>query len=82
MIWLQSPSSRYHPLKGTTEVEVYLAWEMKLDKLFCMNRYSDQRQLDLVVAALDGYAATWWEHCVQQCMERHEPRVVTWDELK
>ena len=63
--------------EGTTEVEVYLAWELKVDKLFRMNRYSDQRKLDLVVASLDGYAATWWERYVQQRMERHEPHVVT-----
>lgn len=68
--------------KGTTEVEVYLAWEQKVDKLFCMNLYSDQRKLDLVVTVLDGYVVTWWEHCVQQRMEKHEPRVFTWDELK
>jgi hypothetical protein len=67
---------------GTDEVEAYLAWELKVDKLFRMNRYSDQRKLDLAVAALDGYAAAWWERCVQQRMEYHEPRVNTWDELK
>ena len=68
--------------QGTEAVEDYLAWELKVDKLFRMNRYSDQRKLDLAVAALDGYAAAWWERCVQQRMEFHEPRVATWDELK
>lgn len=68
---IHPPSSR---LSGPTE--------LKVDKLFSMNQYSDQRKLDLAVIALDGYAATWWERCVQQCIERHEPRVVTCDELK
>ena len=70
------PKFTMSSFEGTAEVEVYLAWELKVDKLFRMNHYSDQRKLDIAIAALDGYAATWWERCVQQRMERHEPHVV------
>lgn len=40
---------------GGTDLEEYLTWELKVDKIFCMHNYSDERKIQLASLEFEGY---------------------------
>lgn len=67
---------------GSTDVEEYLTWELKIDMLFRMHNYSNERKLLLVSNDLADYATHWWERFVRKRMERHELPIIFWEQMK
>ena len=65
-----------------TDVEQYLTWELKVDKLFRLNNYSNEKKLLLASNGLDDYATHWWEQFIRKRMERHELPIITWEHMK
>ena len=39
--------------EGTSDLDAYLAWELKVEKIFCVHNYSEEK---VHMAAHDGYA--------------------------
>ena len=46
---------------GGSNPEAYLTWELKVDKIFCVHNYSEQKKMAMAALEFDGYALIWWE---------------------
>jgi len=46
-------------IKGGPDVEEYLIWELKIEKLWRLHVYSEDRKIKLASSEFDGYALRW-----------------------
>ena len=45
---------------GGFDPEAYLAWELKVDKIFRMHNYSEEKKLAMASLEFDDYTLIWW----------------------
>ena len=62
--------------EGTTDVEEYLTWELKIEKLWRLHDYSEDKKVKLASAEFDGYALRWWDNLVTNRRDDHEVPVL------
>ena len=67
---------------GTHDPEDYLTWELKVDKVFRMHNYSEEKKIHMVALEFDKYVLIWWEQVQNQRREYDEPPITTWEEMK
>jgi hypothetical protein len=67
---------------GSTNVEEYLNWELKVEKLWHMHEYTKDRKIKLASSEFDGYALLWWDNIVQSRLEARDPPIITWRGMK
>ncbi|XP_073355047.1 uncharacterized protein [Aegilops tauschii subsp. strangulata] len=67
---------------GGSDPESYLAWELKVYKIFRMRNYSEEKKLAMASLEFEDYALIWWEQVQIQREEEGEPAVATWREMK
>lgn len=67
--------------EGTTDVEEYLNWELKVKKIWRLHAYTEDRKIKLASSEFDGYALRWWDILVQTRHEVGDPPIVTWRTL-
>ena len=80
---LGKPKFSIPVLTGDTEdVEEYLMWELKIEKLWRLHDYSEERKIKLASSGLEGYALLWWDGITILREEHEEPEVDTWGEMK
>jgi hypothetical protein len=41
--------------------KAYLTWELKVDKIFHMHNYSEEKKMAMAALEFDDYALIWWE---------------------
>ena len=46
---------------GGSDLEAYLTWKWRVDKIFCVHNYSEQKKMAMAALEFDGYALIWWE---------------------
>jgi hypothetical protein len=68
--------------KGKTNLEAYLDWEKKVEMIFDIHRYYEEKKVMLVVVEFTDYAMVWWEKLVVERRRNRERPVRTWEELK
>jgi len=68
--------------KGKTDPEAYLDWEKKVEMIFDIHRYSEEKKVKLVVVEFTDYAMVWWERLVVERRRNIERPISTWEELK
>jgi len=68
--------------KGKTDLEAYLDWEKKVEMIFDIHRYSEEKKVKLAVVEFTDYAMVWWERLVIKRSRNIEKSVSTWEELK
>ena len=69
-------------IKGKTNPKAYLDWEKKVEMIFDIYRYSEEKKVKLVVMEFIDYAMVWWERLVVERKRNRERPVNTWEELK
>jgi hypothetical protein len=47
--------------EGGSDPEVYFTWESKMDKIFRLYNYTEEKKLAMASLEFDGYALIWWE---------------------
>ena len=47
--------------KGDNDPEEYLSWALKVDKIFRVHNYSEEKMVAMASLEFDGYANQWWE---------------------
>ena len=67
---------------GGSDPEAYFTWELKVDKIFCLHNYSEEKKLAMASLEFDGYALIWWEQLQRDREEDGENPIATWDEMK
>jgi hypothetical protein len=65
-------------IKGKTNLKAYLDWEKKVEMIFDIYRYSEEKKVKLVVMEFIDYAMVWWERLVVERKRNRERPVNTW----
>ena len=68
--------------EGTSDPDAYLTWELKVEKIFRMHNYSEEKKVHMATLEFDGYALIWWEQIQNQRQENGEFLVASWTEMK
>ena len=66
----------------TNDVEEYLTWELKIEKLWRLHDYTEDRKIKLASSEFDGYALRWWDNFVHKREEDGDQPIVTWRSMK
>src|SRR4051812_37577703 len=67
---------------GSNEPEEYLSWELKVDKIFRMHNYSNEKMMAMASLEFDEYANLWWEQVQLAREAKEEPPIATWQDMK
>jgi hypothetical protein len=65
-----------------TDVEEYLTWELKIEKLWRLHDYMEDKKIKLASSEFDGYALRWWDSVVHTRQENNELPIITWRHMK
>jgi hypothetical protein len=63
--------------KGKTDLEAYLDWEKKVEMIFDIHRYSEEKKVKLAVVEFTDYAMVWRERLVVERRRNRERLVST-----
>ncbi|KAK1664801.1 hypothetical protein QYE76_052960 [Lolium multiflorum] len=63
---LGKPKFSIPKFEGGADVEEYLTWELKIEKLWSLHpNYSEDKKIKLASSEFDGYALRWWDSLVR-----------------
>lgn len=51
---------------GGSDPEAYLMWELKVDKIFHIHNYSEEKKLAMASLEFEDYALIWWEQLMNE----------------
>jgi hypothetical protein len=63
---LGKPKFTIPKFEGSTYVEEYLTWEIKMEKLWRLHDYTEDKKIKLASSEFDGYALRWWDSIVRE----------------
>ncbi|KAK1682570.1 hypothetical protein QYE76_043418 [Lolium multiflorum] len=69
---LGKPKFSIPKFEGGVDAEEYLTWELKIEKLWRLHDYTEDRKVKLASSEFDGYALRWWDggHFKRDCPNR------------
>ena len=67
---------------GQGDVEDYLTWELKIEKLWRLHDYTEDRKVKLASSEFDGYALRWWDGIVRARHDDNDVPIQSWREMK
>ncbi|KAK1680245.1 hypothetical protein QYE76_041093 [Lolium multiflorum] len=80
---LGKPKFSIPKFEGGADVEEYLTWELKIEKLWSLHpNYSEDRKIKLASSEFDGYALRWWDALVRNRQADGEQPIITWRAMK
>ncbi|KAK1620455.1 hypothetical protein QYE76_025972 [Lolium multiflorum] len=79
---LGKPKFSIPKFEGGADVEEYLSWELKIEKLWRLHNYTEDRKIKLASSEFDGYALRWWDGLVRAREEDGELPIITWCAMK
>src|SRR3954467_5611900 len=79
---LSKPKFHIPTFEGSTDVEEYLTWELKMEKLWRLHDYSEDKKIKLASSEFDGYALRWWESVLTEIQEALPQPIREWRDIK
>ncbi|KAK1698507.1 hypothetical protein QYE76_015204 [Lolium multiflorum] len=80
---LGKPKFSIPKFEGGADVEEYLTWELKIEKLWSLHpHYSEDRKIKLASSEFDGYALRWWDSLIRNLDEDGAQPIRTWRAMK
>ncbi|KAK1616723.1 hypothetical protein QYE76_022240 [Lolium multiflorum] len=80
---LGKPKFSIPKFEGGADVEEYLTWELKIEKLWSLHpNYSEDKKIKLASSEFDGYALRWWDSLVRNREEDGAQPIRTWRAMK
>jgi hypothetical protein len=67
---------------GNNDTDAYLSWAIKVDKIFQMHNYSEEKKVAMDSLEFEGYANIWWEQVIAKHEEDLKEPIATWEEMK
>ena len=55
---------------------------MRVDKIFRMHDFSEDRKIKLASLEFEDYALMWWEKVQNDHGDNGQPPIITWDAMK
>jgi hypothetical protein len=68
--------------EGGTDVEEYLTWELKIEKLRHLHDYTEDKKIKLASLEFDGYPLRSWDSVVHTRQENNKLPIITWRHMK
>ena len=68
--------------RGEDDPEAYLAWALKVDKIFRIHDYAEEKKVAMASLEFEDYANTWWEQVVTTRQEKGLRPIATWEHMK
>src|SRR3954465_4501270 len=79
---ISKPKFSIPKFEGSTDVEDYLTWELKMEKIWRLNDYSEDKKIKLASSEFDGYALRWWDSVLTEIQETGGHPIRTWCDMK
>jgi hypothetical protein len=67
---------------GDDGADAYFSWAIKVDKIFRMHNYSEEKKVAMASLEFEGYANIWWEQVVAKREEDLMEPIDTWEDMK
>jgi hypothetical protein len=67
---------------GRSDLEDYFTWEFKVEKIFRLHNYSEEKKLAMASLEFEAYALIWWEQLLREREEDGEDPIINWQEMK
>jgi cysteinyl-tRNA synthetase len=67
---------------GRFDPKDYFTWELKVEKIFRLHNYSEEKKLAMASLEFEGYALIWWEQLLRDREEDGKDLIITWQEMK
>ena len=67
---------------GSNDPEEYLSWALKVDKIFRLHNYEEEKKTAMASLEFQDYVLIWWEQVIARRRERGEPPIMTWTQMK
>ena len=79
---LGKPKFSIPKFEGSIDVEEYINWELKMEQLWRLHDYTEDRKIKLASSEFDGYALLWWHGLVNARRETNDLPIRSWREMK
>nr|KYP32760.1 hypothetical protein KK1_046459 [Cajanus cajan] len=66
---------------GKEDVDAYLDWQMKMEKIFTCHQVGEERKVPLATLAFQGQAIYWWTTLVRERRLHNDPPIEYWNDL-
>jgi hypothetical protein len=66
----------------STDPEEYLSWALKIDKIFRLHNYDEEKKIAMASLEFQDYVLIWWEQLQARRRDKREPPIATWNEMK
>ena len=75
---------RYGKLKftGSNDPEEYLSLALKVDKIFRLHNYEEEKKIAMASLEFQDYVLIWWEQVIERQAARGYPPITTWNQMK
>lgn len=70
------------PFDGKDDLDAYFVWEQKIESIFLLHNYSEEKKVRLAAVEFYGYAVHWWEQLHKLKRRANAPPIWTWEEMK
>jgi hypothetical protein len=64
--YLGKPKFLISRFDGEGDVEDYLTWELRIETLWHLHAYTEDKKVKLASSEFDGYALRWWDNITRQ----------------
>nr|XP_033512211.1 uncharacterized protein LOC117276901 [Nicotiana tomentosiformis] len=68
--------------KGTSDPDLYLDSERKVEAIFDYHNYSEGKKVKLAIVEFSNYAAIWWKNLTRDRLQEGQAPIATWAEMK
>ena len=68
--------------KGEEDPNAYIDWELKVEKIFRIHNYSEEKKVAMASLEFEDYASIWWEDLQAHLERSGEPPIDTWEDMK
>ena len=67
---------------GEQDPNAYIEWELKVDKIFRIHNYTEEKKVALASLEFEGYASIWWEEIQANREIDLQPPIDNWQHMK
>ena len=67
---------------GSNDPEEYLSWALKVDKIFHLHNYEEDKKISMASLEFQDYVLIWREQVIEHREARGEPPITTCAQMK
>src|SRR6187399_1953819 len=67
---------------GSIDPEDYLSLALKVDKIFRLHNFDEEKKIAMASLEFQDYVLIWWEQIIERREAKGEPPITTWAQMK